>query len=44
MSRTTETRHIKCHKNYKCECRLDTSLAITNNVGIKINADVNSKN
>ena len=23
MSRTNETRHIKCHEMYKCECRLD---------------------
>ena len=23
MSRTNETRHLKCHEMYKCECRLD---------------------
>ena len=23
MSRTNETRHIKCHKTCKCKCRLD---------------------
>ena len=23
MSRTNETRHIKCHETYKCICRLD---------------------
>ena len=26
MSRTNETRHIKCHKTCKCKCRLDVYL------------------
>ena len=26
MSRTNETRHIKCHKSCKCKCRLDASV------------------
>ena len=26
MSRTNETRHIECHKNCKCKCRLDASV------------------
>ena len=26
MSRTSETRHIKWHKAYKCKCRLDASV------------------
>ena len=26
MSRTSETRHIKWHKTYKCKCRLDASI------------------
>ena len=26
MSRTNETRHIKCHKTCKCKCRLNASV------------------
>ena len=26
MSRTNETRHIKCHETCKCKCRLDASV------------------
>ena len=26
MSRTNETRHIKCRETYKCKCRLDASV------------------
>ena len=26
MSRTNETRYIKCHKTCKCKCRLDASI------------------
>ena len=41
MSRNNEARHIKWHETCKCNCRLN---AIVNNVGIKINANVNVKN
>ena len=44
MSRTNEARRIEWHKTCKYKCRLDASVLITNNVGIKINADVNVKN
>ena len=40
MSRTNETRFIEWHETCKCKCRF----VIINNVGIKINADVNAKN
>ena len=43
MSRTTETRHIEWHETCKWQCRLD-AIVIINNVGTKINADVNAKN
>ena len=26
MSRTTETKQVKCHKTCKCKCRLDASV------------------
>ena len=26
MSRTNETRHVKCHETCKCKCRLDASV------------------
>ena len=26
ITRTNETRHIKCHKTCKCKCRLDASI------------------
>ena len=41
MSRTNETRHIEWYETCRCKRRLDASV---NNVGIKINADVNVKN
>ena len=45
MSRTNETRFIEWHETCKCKCRLDAIVCnIINNVGIKINADVNVKN
>ena len=45
MSRTNETRFIKWHETCKCKCRLDAIVfVIINNVGIKINVDVNVKN
>ena len=44
MSRTNETRHTKCYDTCKFICSLDTSVVITNNVGLMINADVNAKN
>ena len=44
MSRTNETRHIKCHETYKCRCRLDASFSNNKQRWIKIKADVNVKN
>ena len=41
MSRTNETRHMEWYETCRCKRRLDASV---NNVGIKINADVNVKN
>ena len=41
MSRTTETRFIEWHEQCKYKCRLDAIFIIINNVGIKINVDVN---
>ena len=43
MSRTNETRIIEWNEICKCKCRLDATAFIINNVGIKINADVNAK-
>ena len=42
MSRTNEKRYIEWHETCKCKCRLDA--IVCNNVGIKVNADVNAKN
>ena len=39
ISMTNKTRHIKWYESCKCKCRL-----ILNNVGMKINVDVNVKN
>ena len=44
MSRTDETRQIKWHETCKCECRLDASVLIINNVGVMINIDANVAN
>ena len=44
MSRTNETRFIEWNEICKCKCRLDATVCIINNVGIKINADVNANN
>ena len=44
MSRTNETRFIKWHEKCKCKCRLDVIFVIINNIGKKINVDVNVKN
>ena len=44
MSRTNETRHIKCHETYECRCRLDASFSNNKQRWIKIKADVNIKN
>ena len=44
MSRTDETRQIKWHETCKCECRLDASVLIINNVGVMINIDTNVAN
>ena len=43
MSRTNETRHIKWHKRVNDNADQMQALII-NNVGIKINADVNANN
>ena len=43
MSRTNETRHIKWHKHVNDNAYQMQALII-NNVGIKINADVNANN
>ena len=43
MSWTNQTKHIEWHKNWKCKCRLDSSVIISQD-GIKINVDVNVKN
>ena len=43
MSRTNETRIIEWNEICKCKCRLDANVCIINNVGIKINPDVNAK-
>ena len=37
-----ETRHLEWHENWECKCRLDASAC--ENVGIKINPDVNVTN
>ena len=44
MSRTNETRFIEWHETCKYECKLGLMFLIINNVGIKINSDVNVKN
>ena len=44
ISTTNETRHIKWHKAWKCESKFGPIFVIINNVGIKINADVNATN
>ena len=43
MSRSNETKNIKWHEICKWECRLDAIVCMTNNVGIKVNADANVK-
>ena len=44
MSRTNETRHIKCHETCKCKCRLDASVYNNKQRWNKKNVDVNVKN
>ena len=44
MSRTNETRHREWHETCECKCRLNASVCNKNNVGTKINTDVNTKN
>ena len=43
MPRTNETRCIEWHETCKCECKFGAKVC-NNNVGIKINADVNVNN
>ena len=43
MSRTNEMKNMKWHETCKCECRLMQLSVIINNIGIKINADMNVK-
>ena len=35
---------IELHKTCKCECKFGANVFNINNVGIKINANVNAKN
>ena len=42
MSRTNETRFIEWHE--KCKCNWMQLFVVINNIGIKINVDVNVKN
>ena len=44
MSRTNEARFIEWHKTCRCKCKLMQLFLIIDNVGIKINVDVNVKN
>ena len=46
MSGTNITRHTEWHKTCKCKCRLDVWVFVTisNEDGMKTNADVNVKN
>ena len=44
MSRTNETKFIEWRETCKCEFNLKKMFAIINNVGIKINGNVNVKN
>ena len=44
MSRTNETRFIEWHETCKFSVDQLQLFVIINNVGIKINADVNAKN
>ena len=44
MSRTNKTRFIECHETCKCDCKFGENVSNINNVGIKINVDVNVKN
>ena len=44
MSRTNETRLTEWHETCKFECKFGENVVIINNIGIKINADVNVKN
>ena len=44
MSRANKTRHIEWHETCKCECKFGLVFVLINNVGMKINADVNTKN
>ena len=44
MSRTNDTRFLKWREKCNGKCKLDAIVLIINNVGIKINLDVNEKN
>ena len=44
MSRTNETRFREWHETCKCKLNQMQLFVIINNVGIKINVDVNAKN
>ena len=43
MSRTNKTRFIEWHGTCKCECKFGENVSNINNVGTKINVDVNAK-
>ena len=44
MSRTNEAKQIEQNQTCRCKCRLDASVYNNNNVGMMINAGVNTKN
>ena len=44
MPKTNETRHVKWHKTLKVNVDQMQAFVIVNNIGIKVNADVNVKN
>ena len=44
MSRTNETKFIEWHEHVNVSVNLEKMFVIINNVGIKINVDVNVKN
>ena len=44
MSRTNETRHIEWQETVNMSVNLELMFVIINNVGMKVNTDVNAKN
>ena len=45
MLRTNETRYIEWRETCKCECKFGVNICSEkNNVGIKVNVDINAKN